>query len=472
MKSQQRLESTTVSTLSNRQLWLTFSMEETMKQLQANQPTKKETAMKKVVLMLSVIFTLLLSACSQQPSPEQTLESQGLNTWSFPQETVASGLSAYPNSAVLAVTTNSSNNPIVAHKNTNYGLSVKRWFNNNWQAMGGQVNAASTEVSGFGGAAIVKNGNTPIIAYSEQTATTYKMYVKRWNGSSWTSYGSGTALNINVAEYAYQPALAVDDSGYPIVAWTENVDSTTTKVYVKRWNGSSWDTLGSSGLLHGSSPRVAIGSNGKPVLAYLKCVSGNDSNCTNKDLYVVRRETVEIKPGLFSVIWNTLGQTLESSASVSPGNLTLAIHNNEPVVAWLENGYIYVKRLGQLCQLNGSCSPIWLNLSPVAPSANFEAAGFSMAVNSSGEPVIAYTTCLSGDLCVDYSLKVMIRSSSSNTWQSSVTLDSVLTNEVRKPVLSVSGKTYTVAWLEFGSDALNSDIKLKQYSTFVVVQPF
>lgn len=469
MKAQAQSEiSISFGVPSNRQLWLTFSMEETMKQLNT-QPFQrsKKTIMKKVWLLLVIMLIVLFSACTQQPVPEQTIESQGINTWSFPQETVVSGVSAYPNSAVLAVTTDSNNNPVLAHKNTNSGLSVKRWLNSSWQTMGGQLNATNTEVSGFSGAAIAKNGNTPIVAYSEQTATTYKIYVKRWNGSSWTSYGAGAALNINAAKYAYKPSLAVDSAGNPVVAWTENVDSLTTKVFVKRWNGSSWDTLGSSGLFHASQAQLAVGDDGKPVLAYLKCVSGDDFNCTNQDLYVVRWEFFSSNL-LAGYIWKTLGQTLESSASLSPSNPRLAVYNNEPVVAWLESsGHVIVKRRGQIC-LQNVCSPTWLNL-----GKGFGYAGaFSMEVNSAGEPIIAYITCDNPEFCPSYNAGV-VRVVSSGNWPSvGSKLDTVATNDVRKPVLSVTGKSYTVAWLEFGSgNASYSDIKLKQYTT-LNLQPF
>lgn len=463
---QQRLESTTVSTPSNRQLWLTFSMEETMKRLNSPKRSKREMTHKKIYVILALVAVLFFSACSRQPTPEPTLESQGLNTWSFPQENVVSGISAYH--PVLAVTTDSSNSPIVAYRsNPNDALKVKRWLSNSWQDMGGQLNASGAWVNGFGGAAMVKNGNNPIIAYSETTGTSYKVYVKRWNGSSWTSYGSGTALNINAAKYAYHPSLAVDSAGNPTVAWTENVDSTTTKVFVKRWNGSSWDTLGTSGLLHASGPQLAIGDNGKPVLAYLKCVSGDDFSCTNQDLYVARRETVVIN-NFLTVIWNTLGQTLESTPAVTPSGHKLALYNNEPVVTWLEgSGYINVKRHGQLCLRTG-CSPFWWELGKGSGYAH----ALSLGINSSGEPIIAYTACESGsDLCLQDELRVVRVISKTNWTPIGANPLNTLANDVRTPVLSVTGKSYTVAWLEFGSDASFSDIKLKQYTTFVL-QPF
>jgi hypothetical protein len=457
MKPQTQQETSTSFSTRNRQLWLTFSVEETM-----NQPTK-ESIMKKVWLLFVAVLALLFSACIQQPAPEQVVESQGVNTWSFPHLTVDVGISAYH--PVLAVTTNSSNAPIVAYKSSvNDALQVKRWLSNSWQNMGTQVNTSGTYLSGFGGVAMAKNGNNPVIAYIETTSSSYKLYVKRWNGSSWTAYGSGATLNINAAKYAYHPAVAVDASGYLVVAWTENVDTLMTKVYVKRWNGSSWDTLGTSGLLHGSQPQLAVGENGKVVLAYLKCISGDDFNCTNQDLYVSRWEASSNPIG-FGFIWKTLGQTLESGA---PSNPRLAIYNNEPVVAWLEDsGYLLVKRYGQAC-LQNACIPAWLNL-----GKGFGYAGaFSMGVNSSGEPILAVTACENAEFCTSYNLSVT-RVVSKNNWNSvgASPLDTVANNDVRKPVLSVTGKTYTVAWLEFGSDASYSDIKLKQYST-LILQPF
>jgi hypothetical protein len=86
----------------------------------------------------------------------------------------------------------------------------------------------------------VDPSNQPVVAWTETNGTLRKLYVKRFNGTSWALLGTG-AINGTTILDAYGPAVAIDGTtGQPVVAWYEGA-----AVWVKRWNGSSqWVTLG------------------------------------------------------------------------------------------------------------------------------------------------------------------------------------------------------------------------------------
>jgi Bacterial Ig domain len=84
--------------------------------------------------------------------------------------------------------------------------------------------------------ALDSNGN-PVVAWSENDGTSYNIYVKRWDGTAWASVGSGF-LDVNPNLYAYEPSLVLDSSGNPVVAWYENdgTGGASYNIYVKRFN--------------------------------------------------------------------------------------------------------------------------------------------------------------------------------------------------------------------------------------------
>ena len=51
-------------------------------------------------------------------------------------------------------------------------------------------------------------------------------------GCNWVHF-----LDVNTNQNAYNPSLALDSSGNPVVSW-EEYDGTSYNIYVKRWNGS------------------------------------------------------------------------------------------------------------------------------------------------------------------------------------------------------------------------------------------
>ncbi|MFN8469804.1 MAG: PxKF domain-containing protein [Caldilineaceae bacterium] len=136
---------------------------------------------------------------------------------------------------------------------------IARWNGSSWSDVGGgmsaAVNALALDSSGnlYAGGAFITAGGVPANR------------VAKWNGSSWSSLGSGTnngtGSNVN--------ALVVDGSGKLYAGGLFLAAGGLTARYVAMWDGSSWSTLG-SGTNNGTSNSVnafALGGSGKLYVA-------------------------------------------------------------------------------------------------------------------------------------------------------------------------------------------------------------
>ena len=72
----------------------------------------------------------------------------------------------------------------------------------------------------------------------------YRVFVAKWDGSAWVGFGGSHTNGISGSLYAARPDMVIDGLNMPVVAWEE---PTLARVYVYRWNGSSWQQIGSLG---------------------------------------------------------------------------------------------------------------------------------------------------------------------------------------------------------------------------------
>jgi hypothetical protein len=273
---------------------------------------------------------------------------------------------------------NSSGNPIVAWRelnaaNTVYDILVKRWDSttSTWSFLGTTLNVAGSADSSNGPSLGLDSAGIPLVAWGEQDGN---IYVKKWDEATSTWTQLGTTLDNNVNDYAYNPSLAVDSGGNPVVAWSEFTTS-NYNIYVKRWEGTAWVTLGSTldKLVSNDADNasIALTSTGEPIVAWREYV-GSDYN-----IYVKRWN---------GTTWLSVGSGPVDKIAIRNADtpsLTLDSLNN-PVVAWTEySGYNgYVKRW------NGSG---WLS---IGDKFNRKSGAFalnpSIKVNSSGEFIVAW----------------------------------------------------------------------------------
>lgn len=120
----------------------------------------------------------------------------------------------------------------------------------------------------FEPAIAVDDEGHPVVAFLEGG----DLFVSRWNGSTWVELGG--ALDTNAAHDVATPAIAVDAAGTPFVAWIEwdgAAPGSQRALFAARWNGTAWESLG--GALNETSgdaadPVLVVDAAGAPMLAW------------------------------------------------------------------------------------------------------------------------------------------------------------------------------------------------------------
>lgn len=207
-----------------------------------------------------------------------------------------------------------------------YQTFVKQWNGTSWSLMGGnlKVNASGYDLDN---AIAIGPDDRPVVAFSEVvTGEGANVYVRKWNGSSWAQLGG--ALDLTPTTYVYEPDVAVDSQNRPVVVWVEPVPGQSNNVYVKRWNGSTWDQLGGA---------LDVSLTANPFFATVKI------NTQDQPVVVFTEGGV-----IYSMTWNgsgwVQGSTSYSFGTGTPTMPAFALDGDTPIVTWVENDRTYVKR--------------------------------------------------------------------------------------------------------------------------------
>ncbi len=117
---------------------------------------------------------------------------------------------------------------------------------------------------------LAARGTTLAVAWDQLTGS-YGVLAAQAAGvaTSWTRMGR--ALDVDITGNAVAPAVAIDSSGAPVVAWTELVE-TEQRGVLARWTGSAWQIVGGTTWLDDSasvptSARIALQASEAAVVA-------------------------------------------------------------------------------------------------------------------------------------------------------------------------------------------------------------
>jgi len=162
-----------------------------------------------------------------------------------------------------------------------YNIYVRRWNGTSWEEVGpdsatGRGISDTDGMTEIPSLAIAPNG-TPYVAWSDLSSGHWDIYVRCWNGSNWEEIGAGSASGRGIRE-EMAPSVAIAPDGTPYVAWFNwtSPSGGPGEIYVRRWNGSSWEEVGSGSATGGGisnnsgdslSPSLAIAPDGKPYIA-------------------------------------------------------------------------------------------------------------------------------------------------------------------------------------------------------------
>jgi len=157
----------------------------------------------------------------------------------------------------------------------NASIYLKKWNGSAWTELGGSATGSGVGISGFSGmtlyspALAVDASGNPAVAWF--TSSALGLHFRRWTGSAWQELGgSATGTGLSPATFSSLPCLALDSNGHPVVAWVGE------GLFLKRWNGSAWVELGGSATGTGISasailwePQLVIDSFGHPIVCWV-----------------------------------------------------------------------------------------------------------------------------------------------------------------------------------------------------------
>jgi hypothetical protein len=165
------------------------------------------------------------------------VSAQNVARWNGSWQSLGTGIVAPPAMGVLALATYGGSLIVGGQFSTAGGVSassIARWDGSAWYALGLGVHAGST--LGWVESFAIDSGTLVVCGAFDTADTVAASNVARWNGTSWQPIGSGVD-NVCKAAAVYNGELVVAGSFAGAGISPAN--------RVARWNGSIWQTLGS-----------------------------------------------------------------------------------------------------------------------------------------------------------------------------------------------------------------------------------
>lgn len=239
-------------------------------------------------------------------------------------------------------------------------LSLRRFVNGGWQAVGSELADLRLVANSFGGvqAAIAFDGdNTPILLYGADTSvftptsstSNSEFRAQRLAAAGWQPLANDTGLVSSARAGTFaQPRLLVDTQGRPVAGLPTNTGSVLVTVLANGQWQSLGDAMTAADSFSGEYFDLATENNGRVYLATAPR-SGNGT--------VVRRFTPSPVPGAWTAVGpngGLLPQPAGESGSFAPRLVLDA--NNKPIVAGSSQRFTAVWRFDGSQWTNGAAS--------------------------------------------------------------------------------------------------------------------
>ncbi len=250
--------------------------------------------------------------------------------------------------------------------------------------------------------------------------------VRSWNGSQWLSMGS-------ITDRLPGTILLSSNAGFTFLSHRQQDGTSSSPVrnVIKLWDGTSWTEIGSFDSVHS----MVVDDNG--------------------DLHIAYMEGSDLKARKWSGSWSNYGTIpLDKTLASTPANASINLDIlNRPIVAWEEDGNIFVKRWNGNNWPFYSTTPLDVNIAQAAKRP-------SLGIDGNNTPVVSWYELEIGSTN-SYNIYVKRWNPSSALWEPlGSALDVSLANSAVAPVTSINGSgNPVVTWLELSGSVRNTYIK-------------
>jgi hypothetical protein len=254
-------------------------------------------------------------------------------------------------------------------------------------ATGGSGGTGGSATGGSGGN--LPHDPRTIVTWRDNSNGAYDVYLKELVDDAWVDVGSasadGTGISGGVGD-SHDPAIALDAEGSPFVAWTEHPENAAEQIYVKRFDGSAWVSVGSGSdsgggisdsMAMSGNPAIALDAEDNPIVAYI------DNSSGLFQVYVLRWD---------GSAWTEMGSGSASGTGISntPAHSyypALGLDGaGGPIVVW-GGSQIYVLRFDGTAWMEvGTGSGSAGGISNTAADSHNP----SLAFDAAGQPVVAW----------------------------------------------------------------------------------
>lgn len=301
---------------------------------------------------------------------------------------------------------------------------AKRRSGTSWDTAPGSPATAGNVVQALTSIAVDASG-APLVGWSESApgGQPSSIHVARWSAGTWDrQYGQLDAV-AGQGTSTYNPALALDSAGRPVVAWAEDTPGLSRTVYVARWSGTAWDSLGFLNQIGPTQARLALGQGDAPLLAW--CCSGG-----------IMRQGVSVSSGS---TWTTPATYGNNSAPA------LALDSlKRPVVAFIDPS-VSSTTINVSVLAAGSLAPF---VSPLAATGTAPA-GAMLALTRDDRPVVAWIQASDGQR------RVMMARWTGSSWDNYATISGIDGNGTDAQLVALALDSHglpVIAWEEIDAN--------------------
>jgi hypothetical protein len=264
-------------------------------------------------------------------------------------------------------------------------LAVNHWAGTAWERLDTVANVESGMPVGDEPPSIaIDEAGRPVVAFTQSNGAAMLLYVRRWKGSVWETIGGPLNADQVALRDVYNPALGIDGAGHVAVAWEEDTATADVRnVYVRRWEDGVWTeptVLNKDTTATAHEADIAFDSAGRA--------------------YVVFRETPQWVVNVRRVDWST-GSPILDSFRDNPVSASTSLWGASPVIV-ASGDAIYLSWYGPVVGGGPTlisvqrCDPSSesLNCSQLGDSLRWTPQGLagtpSLALLDSGIPVVAW----------------------------------------------------------------------------------